>query len=107
MCSLSDEKFIKQVSSVMLYRSQTPQEEHSPGEAVEGQQPDQEEEELLCESDGAVDQPVGQPPPPLSHGVRLNSQVRRDLSGCVGVWDLPGAPSLCCIPGREGAGGTR
>ena len=63
----------------MLYWSQAPQEEDSPGDGVEGQQPGQQEEELLGESDGAVDQPVGEPPPPLSHRVGLNSQIEREL----------------------------
>ena len=44
----------------MLHWSQAPQEEHSSGEGVERQQPGQQEEELLGEGDGAVDQPVGQ-----------------------------------------------
>ena len=43
----------------MLYWSQTPQEEHCLGEGVERDQPGQQEEELLGEGDGAVDQPVG------------------------------------------------
>ena len=80
---MSDEKFIKNVSSVVLYWSQAPQEEHSPGEAVQRQQPGQQEEELLGEGDGAVDQPVGQPPPPLSQAVRLNRKIVRELR-CVG-----------------------
>ena len=67
----------------MLYWSQAPQEEHSPGDGVERHQPGQQEEELLGESDGAVDQPVGQPPPPLSHAVSLNRQIARELR-CVG-----------------------
>ena len=62
----------------MLYWSQAPQEEDSPGDGVEGQQPGQQEEELLCESDSAVDQPVGQPPPPLCQGVCLSSHIVRE-----------------------------
>ena len=50
----------------MLYWSQAPEEEDSPGDGVERQQPGQEEEELFRESDGAVDQPVRQPPPSLN-----------------------------------------
>ena len=64
----------------MLHWSQAPQEEHSSGEGVERQQPGQQEEELLGEGDGAVDQPVGQPPLPLSHGVRLNTKRSKPVS---------------------------
>ena len=67
----------------MLYWSQAPEEEDSPGDGVERQQPGQEEEELFRESDSAVDQPVRQPPPPLSQAVRLNRKIMRELK-CVG-----------------------
>ena len=74
-----DEKFINNVGPVVLYWSQAPQEEDSPGGGVEGQQPGQQEEELLGESEAPVDQPVGQPPPPLSHRVALKSPTMREL----------------------------
>ena len=63
----------------MLYWSQAPEEEDSPGDGVERQQPGQEEEELFRESDSAVDQPVRQPPPPLSLWVALKIRIMREL----------------------------
>ena len=63
----------------MLYWSQAPEEEDSPGDGVERQQPGQEEEELFRESDGAVDQPVRQPPPSLNLWVALKIRMMREL----------------------------
>ena len=70
-----DHDIVHNLSSIVLERGEAPEEEDSPGYGVEGDQPAEQQGELLGDGDAGVEQPVTQPPLSQFHWVGLNSEI--------------------------------
>ena len=57
-----DHDIVNNLSSIVLERGEAPEEEDSPDQGVEGDQPAEQQGELLGDGDTGVEQPVTQPP---------------------------------------------